>query len=156
MSMMPPDLYALSLSVQVSSGPLLSHRDGFSAGSLDRVIWLRGVRLPGVVAGLSATVVDRETSLPLRDLELSVAAMDDLGALIRALGLPARVPAVKGRVDTSDGWTDLCLTLTWNEQPPVQFTVHAMSSGYEGPDAMALRALLAALSSLVGVRGPIF
>lgn len=151
-----PDPYILSLSVQVSSGPVIGHPGEFHAGGLDRTIWLHGVRLPGIAAALAATVVDREASPQLCDLEIPVAAMDDLGGLIRATGLPDREPRVKGRIDTSDRWNELRLTLTWNERAPVQCVVQAMSSGFEGPDAAALDALLTALSGLVGLRRAVF
>ncbi len=145
-----PDLYGLTLTLHVSSGPMQVHRSDLRAGALDFVLWLRGVRLPSLTPSVVATVLDRDASPQLRDVDLPVAVLDELGALLRAAGVPARAPRLKGRIDTSDVWTELRLAVTWNDQTTLHVAVDAMSSGYDGPDAAALRALCARLVALVG------
>ena len=145
-----PALYGLTVTLHLASGAMAVHRRDLRAGGLDFVLWLRGVRIPGLASSVVATVVDRDASPPLRDVELPVAVLDELATLLADAGGPARAPRVNGRVDTSDGWCELRLALTVNDQPTVHVAIDAMSSGYEGPDAAALRALCARLVALVG------
>ena len=162
-----PSPWSLILAFEVTAGTLLTHRAPFDPGRLVFSAWLRGVRVPGLASGLGGTVVERADSSALarapgqgpyrgsaaaigevRDVALPVEAFDTLGARLRATGLPERTPNVRGRVDTSDRWIAHRLSLVWDDLPPVQLVAHAMSSGYEGPDAAAVEALFEHLVAL--------
>jgi hypothetical protein len=159
--------YSLVLSFEQTAGPLPAARAPFDPGTLVRAIWLRAVRLPGVAGGFGGTVVERAERAPqegeregalyrarsarggsVRDVVLPLSALDELARHLRAAGLPDRVPNVRARVDTSDGWIVRRLSVSWDDLPPVQFIALAMSSGYDGPDGPAVEGLFAHLVAL--------
>jgi len=161
-----PRPVSLVLSYEETAGALLAAHAPFDPGSLVRAIWLRAARLPGFTEGFGGTVLDRGdpatedepstagpyrarlTAARVRDIVLPLPALDLLTERIRATGLPERVPSLRARVDTSDGWAAHRLSLVWDDLPPVQLVAHAMSSGYEGPDAAAVDALFRHLVAL--------
>jgi hypothetical protein len=114
------------------------------------VVWFRGVRLPRLPSGIGVTVADRLQPPPFRDVTLPADAVDRVAGCLRAAGLPDRAPIVEGIVDTSDVWQALRVTVAWNDRPPITVIVEAMSSGYRGPDAALLRALVGGVQALVG------
>ncbi|MFT4514891.1 MAG: hypothetical protein ACI91B_003604, partial [Planctomycetota bacterium] len=75
-----------------------------------------------------------------------------VAAQIDALGMPVRTPEVSPAFDTSDSWTNLLLWVKKDEQS-ISFEIGMQCSGFEGPDAEALRRLLHTLCSLCGYQG---
>jgi hypothetical protein len=65
------------------------------------------------------------------------------------LGLPDRRPTVTGAFDTSDTWAHLHLAVRlWDKTAVVE--VPCQSTGFEGPDADALRELVREVFALAG------
>lgn len=72
-----------------------------------------------------------------------------VASLLAGLELATRPARVEGIVDTSGGWRTLALNARIDEQSHTT-TVHMHSSGFTGPDAAALRALLCRVFALAG------
>jgi hypothetical protein len=70
-------------------------------------------------------------------------------ARLKALGVPGRTPEADGVVDTSDGWTNLCLRVKTDHAAAV-FDIGMQSSGFGGVDAERLRALFRRMFALAG------
>lgn len=86
-----------------------------------------------------------------QQLVSSEAALD-VAAQIDALGMSTRAPDVSQLFDTSGCWTKLLLRVKKDEQT-VSFEIGLQCSGFEGPDADALRRLLHTLCVLCGYQG---
>ncbi|MCB9879072.1 MAG: hypothetical protein H6835_15865 [Planctomycetes bacterium] len=72
---------------------------------------------------------------------LDAAAARELVAAIDESGFAARVPDVRERPDTSDHWRRLVLQVQLDDRV-TRLDLLLQSSGFEGPDAGALQALL--------------
>lgn len=134
---------SLSVSLLYSAGPL------FQPQRLCLAVHASGGPFPqGPQGRLSATGRD----LAIADADLSA---DEVDALCRAAGEAGfgdRVPRVSAVVDTSDSAAFLLLRVE-HERGAFTLSLHLMSSGFEGPDAPALKRFL---SLLLGKAGPDF
>jgi hypothetical protein len=136
-------LRSLTLTLTHASGPI-GRRP-----VLNLSITLGGVEgLPQFEAGLSVLDARGARQVPLRE--------EPFGALVRALeatGIEQRVPKVDGKIDTSDSSARLLMHVA-HEKGSRLLDVDLLSSGYEGPDAPALRKFLGLLLDAAGVSDP--
>lgn len=142
--------FSLELTIQASHG-LLGRIGGPKMFGRFCMLHAPGSRL----AGAAVSFVGRdEANGGWREYEQPVSSEAALAvaAQIDVLGMPARSPDVSQVFDTSDCWTNLLLQVKKDEQA-VSFEVGMQCSGFEGPDADALRRLLHTLCALCGYQG---
>jgi hypothetical protein len=138
---------ALELSLVESSGPW------FKPGSPTLYCWFHAVHFPGtphdegkvsVLRPDGATHTWRELTRPL-----TIDQSREIFARLEALGLPGRPPDVEGVVDTSDGWHRVVFWVRTEDRARCT-AIDMHSSGFDGGDAEALRALFRRLFALAG------
>ena len=132
-------LHSLAVSLMLSTGPM------GRPGRLRLALRLAG--LAGRAAGGSVAAPDGG----VRDVDLTDAEFRELLRLAEEAGLPGRDPRVEAVVDTSDTSNVLLLRLA-HEKGAHVLDLPMMASGYDGPDAPALRRFCGALLSMAGVR----
>lgn len=133
-------LRSLSVSLLVSSGPL--------GLPVHLRVALRGAGIAGLTAGGSIADEDGIRAFLLEDADLR-----RLCRLAEDMGILERDPRVEAVVDTSDSAVAVLLDLA-HEKGARRIELGLMSSGYEGPDAAAMKAFFAALLGLAGLRDP--
>ena len=106
------------------------------------------------LSGAVCSFVSKDAAGNWQEVERPVAsdAALDVAAKVHALGLPARAPDVSPVGDTSLGWTNLELRVKKGGQA-ISFEITTQVSGFEGPDADAVRILLRTLGSLCSYEG---
>ena len=120
-------------------------------GSPHLFAWIHAVVIPeaGIADG-RAVVLAREASSPSWtefSEKVSRVEVTDLARAIRAVGLQERAARVESVFDTSDVWHAIHGRVSLGEADRA-FSLQVQSSGFEGPDADALRAILRAVFRL--------
>jgi len=137
-------LQSLSVSLLYTSGPVQQ------PPLLRLALSLAGAPFPsGTRARGSAAVRERGFA----DFDLSAGDFDALRRAAEAAGFDRRVPRVEAVVDTSDSAAGLVLRVE-HERGAFTLSLGLMCSGYDGPDAPALKAFLSLLLAKAGVRDP--
>ena len=134
-------LQSFSLTLTHRSGPVGRRPRLTLALTVDGV-----VGLPQFECGGSVAIGPRALS----EFKLSPEQFQRLGAALEATGIETRVPKVDGRIDTSDTAARLLLHVALDKGSRT-LDVDLLSSGYEGPDAPALRKFLGLLLDAAGV-----
>ncbi len=124
----------------------LTHADG-PLGSPPRLrlsLYLSGLRLnDGVQA--------RGTRAGSQEFSMTAAQFEELGRTAKAAGFPDRLPVVEGKNDTSDRWAQVLLVVSIDGKSQT-LDLSLLSSGFEGPDAPALRRFFSVLLSVAGIQ----
>jgi hypothetical protein len=124
----------------------LTHADG-PLGHPPRLklsLYLSGLRLnDGVQA--------RGTRAGSQEFPVTAAQFEELCRTAEATGFPIRLPEVEGKNDTSDRWAQVLLFLSLDGAAQT-LDLSLLSSGFEGPDAPALRRFFSVLLSVAGVQ----
>lgn len=145
--MSAPNHIALEISLLQIGGEVLNR------GDLQVVCDFRAFHVPGTpmdAGRVSVLAKDRISERWVeyrRETEREFAA--EIAGLVKQLGIPERVPKVRGELDTCDSWTQLLLHFTVDSKS-CTFAIDVQCSGFEGADAETLRTLLQKLFLAAG------
>jgi hypothetical protein len=141
----PSGPFVLRLLFVRSSGNL--RQPSSVAGVLQSFVWLSAAAFPRFAASGAVSEVEDGR---VRSIAPAEEAVRSLLALADAAGLTSRKCRVTARVDTSDLWSVNLLRIDLDGKTTT-LDLQLMATGFEGPDAVAVRDFFKRLLDLAGI-----